>query len=95
MTIQDIFRQMLDSLDGVEHTTGNPANAVDGTGTSMMVVPTDNADHSDQEHDCGCSGECECDDAGDVVDYEDEGGDSSLSDMRHLAGIQPIAVVQI
>jgi hypothetical protein len=50
-------------------------------------------DHHD-EHDCGCSDECECHDGDGGVDYEEEGGDS-IADIQHLAGIRPIAVVEI
>ena len=104
MKVQDIFRQILDTLDGVEHTTGNPSNAVDGTGASMIVAPVDNTDHtethamipadfsSEDEHDCGCSGECECHDHDDAVDYEDE---DAITDIQQLAGLRPIAIVQI
>jgi hypothetical protein len=49
MKIQDIFRQMLDTLDGVEHTTGNPSNAVDGTGAQLSPVPVDNTDNTESE----------------------------------------------
>jgi hypothetical protein len=104
MKVQDIFRQMLDTLDGVEHTTGNPSNAVDGTGESMIIAPVDNTDYTEkhtmipaqfdaeQEHDCGCSDECECHDNDGALDYEEE---DALTDIRQLAGIQPIAIVQI
>jgi hypothetical protein len=104
MKIQDIFRQMLDTLDGVEHTTGNPSNAVDGTGESMIVAPVDNTDYtekhtmipadfsSEDEHDCGCSGECECQDNAGAPDYEEE---DAITDIQHLAGLKPIAIVQI
>ena len=106
MKVQDIFRQMLDNMDGiVGHTTGNPANSMRGTDAATMVIPhVDNTDYTEkqtmippqfdaeQEHDCGCSDECECHDNYSAPDYEEE---DALTDIRQLAGVQPIAIVQI
>jgi hypothetical protein len=39
---------MLDTLDGVEHTTGNPSNALDSVDAGLVPVVANNADHSEQ-----------------------------------------------
>jgi hypothetical protein len=103
MKPQDLFRTIVDRLEGIEqldgigHTTGNPVNSLDSL--EMEPVAVDNTDHTDSttmipkpEHDCGCNGECECHDEH-GVDYEEEDGDE-LEDIQHLAGI-PIAVVKV
>ena len=49
MRIQDLFRQMLDTLDGVEHTTGNPSNAVDSVDAGLVPVVANNTDASEAD----------------------------------------------
>jgi hypothetical protein len=106
---------MLDTLDGVEHTTGNPSNALDSVDAGLVPVVADNTDHAEAdvmipplqaklellkratdvpniyndmepEHDCGCSGECECDDNADYAE-EDE-----VSGIKRLAGVPVTAI---
>jgi hypothetical protein len=48
MKIQDLFRSMLDQMDGVEHTTGNPSNALDSVEGGLVPVVADNTDASEQ-----------------------------------------------
>lgn len=48
MKIQDLFRAMLDQMDGVEHTTGNPSNALDSVEGGLVPVVADNTDTSEQ-----------------------------------------------
>jgi hypothetical protein len=48
MKIQDLFRSMLDQMDGMEHTTGNPSNALDSVEAGLVPVVADNTDASEQ-----------------------------------------------
>jgi hypothetical protein len=48
MKIQDLFRAMLDQMDGMEHTTGNPSNALDSVEGGLVPVVADNTDASEQ-----------------------------------------------
>jgi hypothetical protein len=97
MKPQDLFRTIVDKLDGIEqldgteHTTGNPVNSLD----SLEIVPVevDNIDHSDStamipatEPDCECNSEH-------GTDYEEEDS-TDLEDIQHLAGM-PVTVLKV
>jgi hypothetical protein len=47
MKIQDILRGLLDTLDNVEHTTGNPSNALDSVEGGLVPVVADNTDNTE------------------------------------------------
>ena len=49
MKIQDLFRQMLDTLDGVQHTTGNPANSTTSVDAALVPVVADNTDNAEAD----------------------------------------------
>jgi hypothetical protein len=49
MKIQDILRGLLDTLDNVEHTTGNPSNALDSVEGGLVPVVHDNTDNTEAE----------------------------------------------
>jgi hypothetical protein len=49
MRIQDLFRQLIDTVDGQTHTTGNPANSIATTGAQLSPVPVDHTDNTESE----------------------------------------------
>lgn len=49
MSIQNLLRDFIAQLDGIEHTTGNPSNSLDSVDAGLVPAIASNADHSDGE----------------------------------------------
>jgi hypothetical protein len=47
MKIQDVLRNLIDTLDNTEHTTGNPSNALDSVEGGLVQVAHDNTDNTE------------------------------------------------
>jgi hypothetical protein len=47
MKIQDVLRNLIDTLDNTEHTTGNPSNALDSVEGGLVQVAADNTDNTE------------------------------------------------
>ena len=92
------IRDLIDNLDSIEHTTGNPVN---GTASlEIKPVEVDNTDHSDvsvmippqAEEPCApCDDQaCACNAS---PDYEEE-DETHIDDLVRLAGMPGIIVIQ-
>ena len=99
------IRELLNSLETIEHTTGNPVNSLD----NMDIVPVevDNVDHTESStmmppaiakitKSCGCDYNCDCmtgdTDVGAAPDYEEE-DTGEIGEIIRLAGMTPAVVV--